>query len=57
MFIDDGLHNVDDNNRAVYLQLMTQRWLGLRLEILGAFICFFTATLAVVFAQSFTAVS
>lgn len=46
-FFDRCLSNIDVNNQVVYLQLMVQRWLGLRLEILGALICFFAAIFSV----------
>lgn len=51
-FIDQLDDFVNNNNRAYYLQLMIQRWLGVRLEFFGALICFFTALFCVLGANS-----
>eukprot|EP00158_Paraphelidium_tribonemae_P009276 Partr_v1_DN28821_c1_g1_i1_m34129 putative ATP-binding cassette, sub-family C (CFTR MRP), member len=49
----DALDNfINTNNQANYLQMLTQRWLGIRLELLGAIICFFTAFFSVYFSDS-----
>ncbi|OUM63265.1 hypothetical protein PIROE2DRAFT_43511 [Piromyces sp. E2] len=34
-------HFIDENNRPLFLQLNAQRWLGLRLESIGAFLVLF----------------
>ena len=49
--MDDLYRYVDRNNEVAYLQIMVQRWLGFRLESLGALICFFTAAFAILFAS------
>lgn len=36
---------IDDNNQAYYLQIIMQRWLGVRLELIGAIIVFLTTFL------------
>ncbi|KAI9333757.1 hypothetical protein DFJ73DRAFT_799177 [Zopfochytrium polystomum] len=39
---------LDWNNRAYYPLLLTQRWLGLRLELIGALLIFFAALFAII---------
>ena len=51
-FIVDMDKRVNDNNKAMYLQLMTQRWLGIRLEFLGSIISLFTALFGVIFSST-----
>ena len=46
-FIGDCRDFVDTNNEAAYLQLVIQRWLGIRLEFIGGIIVFLVAFLGV----------
>lgn len=46
-FMQDCFRLIDRNNQAIYLQLMLQRWLGLRLETLGSLFSFCTAVVVV----------
>ncbi|KAI3654035.1 hypothetical protein MP228_000754 [Amoeboaphelidium protococcarum] len=52
-FVSDCQQYIDYNNEAVYLQLMCQRWIGLRLETLGSLICFFTALIGAITVQTY----
>lgn len=47
-FIDSNRDKIDFNMRASFLQLMAQRWLALRLEIIGAFLILSATIFAVV---------
>ncbi|OUM67328.1 hypothetical protein PIROE2DRAFT_34050, partial [Piromyces sp. E2] len=40
-FIKANQHLIDENNRPQFLQINAQRWLGLRLESIGAFLILF----------------
>ncbi|ORX52519.1 hypothetical protein BCR36DRAFT_349904 [Piromyces finnis] len=40
-FIKHNQHLIDDNNRPFHLQVTAQRWLGVRLECIGAFLVLF----------------
>ncbi|KAL0484005.1 ATP-binding cassette, subfamily C [Acrasis kona] len=47
-FQNENCRKIDMSNKAVYCQLISQRWLGVRLEFVGRFIVFFAAIFAVV---------
>lgn len=47
-FIEDNLKKIDENQRSHYLQLVTRRWVSLRLESLGALVVMVTGILVVV---------
>jgi ABC-type multidrug transport system fused ATPase/permease subunit len=51
-FVETCANLIDRNNQVTYIQYIVQRWLGLRLETLGAFICFFAALFSVLFRGS-----
>jgi len=40
-FIKHNQHLIDENNRPFHLQVTAQRWLGVRLECIGAFLVLF----------------
>lgn len=46
-FIADSEHRVDFNQKCTYPTIIAQRWLGIRLEIVGALVIFFAALFAV----------
>jgi len=43
---------MDNNNRPCILQITAQRWLGLRLETIGAFLVFFAAVSGIILKKS-----
>jgi ATP-binding cassette subfamily C (CFTR/MRP) protein 1 len=47
-FIKQNQKTLDVNQRCWFAQWMLQRWLGIRLELIGAFIIFFAAIFVVV---------
>lgn len=47
-FAHENARKLDMSNKAVYCQLVSQRWLGVRLEFVGRLIIFFAAIFAVV---------
>jgi ABC-type multidrug transport system fused ATPase/permease subunit len=47
-FASENAKKLDLSNKALYCQLVSQRWLGVRLEFVGRFIVFFAAIFAVV---------
>ncbi|KAL0247372.1 hypothetical protein I308_104408 [Cryptococcus tetragattii IND107] len=46
-FFEDNIHRVDIENRAYYLTIVNQRWLGLRLDFLGSLLSFSVAIIVV----------
>ncbi|WVR09429.1 hypothetical protein IAU60_006496 [Kwoniella sp. DSM 27419] len=46
-FIDDNVSRMDVENRAYYLTIINQRWLGLRLDFLGSLLSFSVAIIVV----------
>lgn len=54
LFIDEVENLIDTNNEASYLQIITQRWLAVRLDVMGGTICFLTALIGVLTAQTFS---
>jgi ABC-type multidrug transport system fused ATPase/permease subunit len=53
-FIQGNQNKIDHNNRANYLQLQSQRWLALRLEVLGAAVTGCAAIIAVLVGNTLT---
>lgn len=51
-FILDNEQKVDFNQTCSYPSIIANRWLGVRLEILGAFVVFFTALFAILNRES-----
>ncbi|KAL6591713.1 P-loop containing nucleoside triphosphate hydrolase protein [Neocallimastix sp. 'constans'] len=51
-FIDISDNLMDNNNRPCILQITAQRWLGLRLETIGAFLVFFAAISGLILRKS-----
>jgi ABC-type multidrug transport system fused ATPase/permease subunit len=47
-FIGGNESRMDGNNRSYYLLVMTQRWLSIRVETIGALIAFFAALFVVI---------
>ncbi|WWC90534.1 uncharacterized protein L201_005470 [Kwoniella dendrophila CBS 6074] len=46
-FFQDNIHRVDIENRAYYLTIINQRWLGMRLDFLGSLLSFSVALIVV----------
>lgn len=46
-FITDSERRVDFNQKCTYPSIVANRWLGVRLEIVGALVIFFAALFAV----------
>jgi ABC-type multidrug transport system fused ATPase/permease subunit len=51
-FIKQNEFRINDNNRAYYIQVQSQRWLALRLDFTGALIVFFAALVSSLTAKS-----
>jgi ABC-type multidrug transport system fused ATPase/permease subunit len=51
-FIAVNEQKLDNNNRAYYMQIQSQRWLALRLDFVGALIVGCAALVAALLAQS-----
>ncbi|EAT43549.1 AAEL005026-PA [Aedes aegypti] len=51
-FIRESEEKIDFNQKVAYPGLLTNRWMALRLEIVGAFVVFFAALLAVLARES-----
>ena len=51
-FIQDSQNRVSENVRSVYMNLMSNRWLGLRIETIGNIVVFFAALFAVSYKES-----
>lgn len=47
-FAKENSRKLDLSNKAVYCQLVSQRWLGIRLEFVGRLIVFFASIFAIV---------
>ena len=55
-FFDENVERMDIENRAYYMTIINQRWLGIRLDSLGALLAFAVAII-VVFSRSVSAAS
>lgn len=47
-FVDESERRVDFNNRSYYPNVASNRWLGIRLDLIGNLLVVFAAVLAVV---------
>lgn len=56
-FISDSEYRVDFNQKCTYPSIVANRWLGVRLEIVGALVIFFAALFAVLARDSDNGIS
>lgn len=54
-FVQESQDRVSTNVKSVYLNFMSNRWLGMRLENIGNFVIFFSALFAIISKDSLTA--